>query len=439
MSRIEEGRERGRKAGKNAKQMVAPMKAAFKGAIDLYPTMAGLDLATAIRDYDRERLSCYPDYAKFPEMCGLLDRHIGERQGFVEASGLASPLAETVAAFNYSWHFFLSRRVNARHLARYDIIPPVMCCTNVFFPQTAEGGVVISDNRDDLPRYPHIPDFRIGPPLDTKQVAFGQGGVSSACLLDEEPVCSFPCNPFELMPPECREDIHEAVKFMARYREFYGPGNQIWCDTQLRAVSVEKSTCRVAFRWPTVKGAACIGACSYLDPELNAFKKSRTRLAMAIKGETEETCPDWQFFEGCDQHHRRLIRLMNEEAQRGATLWGAFNIVADHDVPYPERICLAGEKLFDDKEPNAMWTLTQHAVVVTGPNRRALYRSLQDMKHPKPIYTYTPKFVLGEGVKMKPEWQKDVAAGRCTLVAEQPPAAGRAKAGPAPKTRHARR
>lgn len=396
--------------------MVKTIRRAFKSALELYPTLMGTDLAAAIRAYDQERLSCYPDYAKLPELRGMLDRHIGERQGFIEASGLASPMAETAAAFNFSWHFYLSRRVNARHLARYDLVPPVMRCTNVFFPDTAEGGVVISDNRDDMPRYPHVPGFRIGPPPDVKEVAFGQGGVSSACLLDEEPQCSFPCNPYELMPAECRDDIREAVKFMERYREFYGPGNQIWCDRQLRAVMVEKSNCRVAFRWPAVRGAACIGACSYLDPELNAFKKSRTRLAMAIKGETEETSPDWQFFEGCDRHHRRLISLVNAEAQRGATLWGAFDIVADHDVPYPERICLAGEKLFDDSEPNAMWTLTQHAVVVTGPNRRALYRSLQDMKHPKPIYLYSPKFVLGENVLMKPEWQADIDAKRCVPV-----------------------
>ncbi len=416
MSRLTEGRELGRKAGASAQAEVKTMEDAFRYALQLYPTMMGTDLPAAVRAYDQERLSCYPDYAKLPELRGMLDRYLGERQGYVEASGLASPLAETVCAFHYSWFFFLTRRVNARHLARYDLIPPVMSCTNVYFPDTAEGGTVISDNRDDLPRYPHIPAYRIGPPKEPKEVPLGWGGVSSSVLLDEEPVCSFPCDPREIMPPECRNDINDIVKFMTRYREFYGPGNQIWADRKGNAVAVEKSNCRVAFRWPTVRGAVCIGACSYLDPELNAFKKDRSRLAMDIKGETEATSPDWQFFEGCDAHHRRLIRLTNEEAARGATLWGAFNVVADHDVPYPERICLAGEKLFDDKEPNAMWTLTQHAIVVSGPNRRALYRSLQDMKHPKPIYTYTPKFVLGEGVAMRPEWQADVAAGRCILA-----------------------
>jgi hypothetical protein len=205
---------------------------------------------------------------------------------------------------------------------------------------------------------------------------------------------------------------------MTRYREFYGPGNQIWCDRQLNAVAMEKSNCRVAFRWPSVAGAVRITACSYLDPDLNAFKRERTLEACKRKGETEETSIDLAFFEGCDRRHRRLIELTNAEAEGGATLWGAFNCVADTDVPFPDRVCLAGEKTDPEREPNANWTLTQHAQVITGPNRRSLYRSLQDL-HPdrlRPITEETPRLVLGEGVEMKPEWQKDIDEGRCELA-----------------------
>ena len=88
-----------------------------------------------------------------------------------------------------------------------------------------------------------------------EEVHWRQGGVSSAVLLDEEPECCFPCDPYELIPDECFDDIHALVDFLTRYREFYGPGNQIWCDRKLNAVAVEKSNCRVAFRWPTVNGA----------------------------------------------------------------------------------------------------------------------------------------------------------------------------------------
>ena len=121
-----------------------------------------------------------------------------------------------------------------------------------------------------------------------------------------------------------------------------------------------------------------------------------------------------------DLRDRRLIELTNAEAKHGATLWGALNCVADTAVPFPARVCLAGETVFPDKEPNANWTLTQYAAVITGAKRRALYRSVQDIKNPKPIYHYKPKFVLGLGVKMEPAWQRDIDEGRCELAPEEP-------------------
>ena len=420
MNMREEGRERGRRAGTGAKGVVEEMRETMAYALELYPSLGDADLEAAVRDYDRERLACEPDYARFPEMRGLLERHIGEREGFMEASGLD----ETAAAFHFSWFWFLSRRVNSQHLARYDMLAE-RGCTNVFFPH-GKDGVTISDNRDDWPRVNYresIPAFRINPPRKDGKVSRGQGGASSACLLDEDPECCFPCDPWEVMPKECLDDIHAMVDFMTRYREFYGPGNQIWCDTKLNAVAVEKATCRVAFRWPTVNGAVCITACSYLDPELNAFKKERTRKAMELRGETEEDCADWKFFLGCDERQRRLIELTDAEAKGGATLWGAFNCVADTAVPFPARICLAGEKTDPDREPNANWTLTEYAAVITGPKRRALYRSMQDLVHPQPIYTYTPKLVLGEGVEMAPEWQADIDKGLCELAPPREPEA----------------
>jgi len=84
-------------------------------------------------------------------------------------------------------------------------------------------------------------------------------------------------------------------------------------------------------------------------------------------------------------------------------------------VPFPDRICLAGQTAVPEKEPVPNWTLTQHATVSSGPNRRTLYRSMERLDPPKPIVETTLKLVLGEGVKMKPEWQADVDAGRCVL------------------------
>ena len=419
MNMREVGRERGRKAAAAAlrddEDLVEKMNRHFRMTLELYPTVGPIDIAAEIRAFDRERLDSTPDYTRFPEMRGLIDRHIGEREGFREATGLD----ETASAFYYSFDFYALRRLNCRHVARYDLVTPQHQCTNVFFPH-GKDGVTISNNRDDVPRpwyHEKVVNYRIKP-LKDAQYSWIQGSVSSTTLMDEEPKCLFPCYPYELVPEETLQDIREIVKFMTRYVEFWGPANQIFVDRNHNAVAVEKSNCRVAYHWPTSNGAVCVTACSYLDPQMNAFKRERTLVAAKMKGESREDSLDMNFSDACDRRHQRLWDLTNKEAQRpgGTTLWGAFEVVADTAVPFPERICLAGEKLDPKREANANWTLLQHAEVITGPNRRGLYRTVQDMEHPRPITTETPKLVLGEGVTMRPEWQKDVDAGRCTLA-----------------------
>ncbi|MAE61423.1 MAG: hypothetical protein CMJ49_08725 [Planctomycetaceae bacterium] len=415
MNRREIGRERGRAAATKLSAMTRQdMDEAFASAKQLHPTLGDADLEAMVRDYDRERLACEPDYAQFPEMKGLLDEHVGEREGFAEAG-----VDATTTAYHFSWAWLLTRRITAHHLARYDLLPH--SCTNAFVPESKEGGIVEADNRDDRAQESYregIPKWRCDPPADATAAAkweWRRAGVSSGVLLDDEPACCFPCNPDELMPEECLDDIHAIVDFMTRYREFWGPCNTIFVDRKLNAVAVEKSNCRVGYRWPDATGAAAVTACSYLTPEMNAFRAARFRKAMETKGETEADCPDWIGMKGSDRRHQRLIDLTNAEAARGATLWGMLNVVADTDVPFPDRICLAGQTALPEKEPMPNWTLTQHATVSSGPNRRTLYRSMERLDPPKPIVETPLKLVLGEGVKMKPEWQADVDAGRCVL------------------------
>lgn len=415
-----EGYARGRQAGAtvNAAAFFTGMANSFTWLTTIYPTLGDIDLPAEVLAYDRERLACEPDYGKFPELKGLIESHLGEREGFKDASGLD----DAAVAFQFSYGFYFTRRVNARHVAYWENLEPIRQCTNVFFPE-GKDGITISDNRDDILRpdyYEQIPAFRVGAPKAGTPISPWQGGVSSASSLDEEPECSFPCNPHGMMPDECFDDIHAMVEFMTRYREFWGPGNQVWVDRKLNAVAVEKMNCRVAYRWPSVAGAICTTACSYLDPELHAFKQSCLRRVIAAKGQTEETCPDWQYDLGSHLRNKRLLKLTNAEAARpgGATLWGAFNAVADTAVPFPDRVCLAGEPVFPDPNMEANWTLTQHAMVLTGPYRRALYRSMQDLRRPQSIINYTPKLALGEGVEMQPEWQRDVDEGKCVLVSD---------------------
>jgi len=104
------------------------------------------------------------------------------------------------------------------------------------------------------------------------------------------------------------------------------------------------------------------------------------------------------------------------EAKAGASLWGALELLSDHAVPPPERVCLAGEAEFPEEEKCVNWTVRQHAMVISGPGKRALYRSIGDVKKAKPVFKRTPWLMLGPGVRMRKAWQVDVKAGRCKLA-----------------------
>jgi len=415
MTSREKGLRRGRASAAVAGDVPSSMKAAFQECRLLYPTIGNVDLEAAIRDFDRERIEDEPSLEKFPELRGHADLLRAERQAFVEASGLDA----AAAAFWYSWNFFLSHRIGTRHLARYDLFPTQNACTNVFFPSGADGATV-GDNRDELLRYVNRAGYRPDVLRQGEPIRWLQGKVSAACLLDDEPACVFPADPlrYDLMPASVTESIDDMIEFGTRYREFYGPCNMIWADRKLNAVAVEKTNCLVAFRRPTVNGAVAVTACAYLDETLNARQEAGDLRAMRIKNETAETSLDRCYHLGSRARYRRLIELVNAEASRpgGATLWGVLEIVADHAVPYPERVCLAGEKSMPDKEPNANWTIGQFAAVITGPQKRCLYRAVADPALPRPVYEYTPKLMLGNGVDMRPEWQADVNAGRCVMA-----------------------
>ena len=417
MNQRENGRQRGRAAAQAALQqnLHNVMQREFEMNLALFPSLgAGHDMAKGVLTYDQNALSCAPEIAKFPETKGLTERALGEREGFIESSGFTL----VHAAYYYSWVSYIWKHINAHHVARYDLASAPQQCTNVFFPE-GKDGVTVSDNRDDLvfPWYHHVPKYRHWPTPEDYRPGWKQGGASSRILLDEEPACPFPYQATEFIPEECGDDIRVLVQWMDERRDFWDAGNQIWIDRHMNAVAVEKANVRAAYRFPEKSGAVCVTAGSYLDPKLNSFKRSRLIEAARRRGETEAESIDIKFSDDCDLRHARLWQLTNTEAARpeGATLWGAFEIVSDTAVPFPARICLAGEKT-TPSEPNSNWTLSQSASVVTGPSRRCLYRSVQDLKNPRSIIHETPKLVLGEGVQMQPQWQQEISAGKCALA-----------------------
>ncbi len=417
MTPRERGLAAGRAAGAKASkpQSDAAIKAQFAEWRILYPTFEE-DLAQALVKYDADRLACTPDYTLFPELRGHADLLQAEREGFKEASGLG----DLQTAHHYSAFFFQTRFLETNHLGRWDHLTATGC-TNVYIPGGSEG-VTISDNRDialldDMtPLATLVPDF-IFERNKPDSIYWVQGGVSSAVVLDDAPKCTFPADPFTyqyLLPKDFFDNIDVMISFLERFNEFWGPGNKILVDTKGRAAISEKTNTRVAHRKAGPNGEAAITACAYLDENLHAFQLERCKRAAAIKGESEADSLEINYHGGSRLRYRRLTELTRKAAQGKPNIWDALDIAADHAVPYPDRICLAGEARGTSvRNPKENWSVTQHAAILTGPNRRALYRSVQSRQNPKPVYEYTPRLLLAPGVKMQPQWQAEIDAGKC--------------------------
>jgi hypothetical protein len=82
-------------------------------------------------------------------------------------------------------------------------------------------------------------------------------------------------------------------------------------------------------------------------------------------------------------------------------------ILNDTAVPFPDRICLAGERSHPD-DADGNWTLFSTASVLEGPNRRTLYWRIEGQT---PSHQNPPFLIPGRGVKIKPEWKKGTRNG----------------------------
>jgi hypothetical protein len=119
---------------------------------------------------------------------------------------------------------------------------------------------------------------------------------------------------------------------------------------------------------------------------MHQFKDEQT------SGVVAADAPDWEYWRGCDARYRRLMHLTDEANRNCATLDDVAAILTDHAVPFPDRICLAGETGVPG-ETSGNWTWTSKASVLTGPNRRTLFWRMQG---DTPCYKNAPVTVTHE-------------------------------------------
>ncbi len=353
-----------------------------------YPRAAELDIWAEILRLDHERIENPPDYTKFPEARGWPDLIRREREGFLEGAGCD----ERARAFFYNRGFFGSRRLNTRYAGSSPANLRAGHCTAVYIRDTAEGGPLFGRTLDDVRMGPDIEAaFLVVPDSRTNwiEMTADEGNrpwllkslVSGAVLGDEEPREIFPLNAWDVMPADCNS-IADMVAFLERYADFWGPHCGLLVDRDGDAIAFEKSNCRLGVRY-SENGAAASTACSYLIPEMAAHKQECGRGVLA------QDAPDWEYWQGCDARHRRLLQLTAAANLRGATLEDMSAIVTDHAVPFPDKICLEGETgVPGDKTGN--WTWTAKASVLSGPNSRTL---LWRMDGDKPAHSNPPVLI----------------------------------------------
>jgi len=346
-----------------------------------YPFLEGTDFLAIYEELNEARLEAGLDYELYPEAKGLKDCHRERQRGFMEASGCSK--AEMAAFYNWFWyetHVLHPRGGGENPAAAQD------GCSVAYF-HDSEDGPIFGRNFDhpmanmDIPAMPNWNHLIHCP-------------VSSLPLLDEEPTERFPVDPFELMSDEIKADINKVVEFLKRYNEFWGPCNTIVVDTNRNAVTIEKSNCRMGVVYPR-DGACYTTSFGYEDPDMHAFKVAGDRKYMKKVGITEDS-PDWEFWRGCDRRLERLGVLMAQAAQKGPSLRGLSDVLRDHDVPFPARVCLAGEP-----DETGLWSVVSFVSMMTEKDQRMLYSCVENGRA---AYANPPYLVPGNGVAIKSEW-----------------------------------
>lgn len=395
MNKITNAYNKGLASGRRARSTIRQqMEASFAGWRSGYPASAHLDYAQELLKLDRERMDSVPSLAKFPETKGWPDIVMAERKGFLEGSGCGA--AELAFRFNYM--YFMQCRLNTRYIGT-----PMGTgnCTAVFIRESKEGGPLYGRNWDVT----NQPGVDLQPPRrgpDGKRRLWCKG-VSCATMCDEEPRELFPVQVWDVMPEDCRK-VRDVVAFLDRYVEFWLCGNGIIVDEDLDCVAYEKDLCRVGWRWSD-DGTAAVTACAQVIPEIKTHRDKCHRRSLELRG-YDESSPDWKYWTGAEARYHRLLKLVKEAASSGPTIDDMARIVTDHAVPYPDRVCIAGETCHPDIDPKlAEWTMRSRAAVLHGPNRRTLFYRVEGQKA---CYDNPPFLALGEGVEMKTGWEKGV-------------------------------
>lgn len=329
------------------------------------------EVARLLGNFNRARLAAQPSLAKFPELRGMRELIDAQWRGARDGA----QLDEAQWAAHCGGWLFLVREVAAGRGLSWGRNE----CSMVFF-STSDAGPICAKNWDvnadaivTPPYWPIASEFLI---VD---------GVSCNLPCDEPSPELFPVPMNPLLARYCRTAL-EAVEMMERYNDFWGPGNQMVIDRDLRVAEIEKSTRKMKVRWKP-DGFGFVTGMTVEDPELQAHAAACREKSRVMRG-LPEVCADTAYWKAQDPR-RVLMRELLEEAKQNPTVEAMRallqyrgprgKVAGDGDVYLPggpEAEHTARTQIWILREGRAKWWKRDHA------------RNIPSWKNPQPDVVY---------------------------------------------------
>lgn len=288
----------------------------------------------------RKRLDAVPSFKKYPELKGVREKIIKRDKGLMDATGI--DFGELSIYRNYRFYFGRVENPGPEYKGKD--------CTIVYFSESSDGAI-LGKNVDDRKSLAvkKIPDFEI-----EEEKKFIIDGVSCGIFYDEIPPEIFPVPVFELLEEHCF-NLKEAIKFLSRYKFFWGQGSYVLIDRKTKeGVIIEKSNCRYAIR-EMKYGALWCTAMTFAEEKMKKYLGRKRKERVKKRGEKWDDSIEVEYWTGCDKRYKNLEKLVIERKDR-FSLKSMLEILHNHS-PFPECICLHGQGRTNKEFPETNYTI----------------------------------------------------------------------------------
>jgi hypothetical protein len=312
------------------------------------------DLAAALVAYHKDAMGRIPSATRYPEAQPFVEQVLRFEKELRRLANLDDLGVATVMSLGRFLLFRGRRQFGLRRPAQQ-----AERCRILLHLETDRGPFMIK-NVDDPPRNwkpaPALPPRMPRSDYWWEQVEWVADGTGSGLHLEDEPSELFPLPAVWVMASEHAHDTPGVVDFVRRYSPFFGGGNLLVYDRQLRLAAIEKSShnhCEVFppedGRWAHISGMVCRDPASPHGRYQTACREAYLRLyGLPADG------PDAAFWMFCDEGERMLVDGVRQLGNRPKVN----DIIELFRTPYPGGLCKGGHRFHKDQAVTeyTLWT-----------------------------------------------------------------------------------